>query len=84
MSNERKPNLRATPSNPVARAKDDRFSSPDEPALLGQRTKEGRLANDVEQKGAAAPRSDTAQRSPDVNSFDATRTQDGTHKASSI
>lgn len=70
--------------NPETRTEDDRYSTPSNPGKLsqsGERKRDGdRLANDVEQKGSAAPRSDTAQRDSEVNSFDATRSREGGQK----
>ncbi len=76
------------PTNPEAKAEDDRYSTPSNPGSIGvqaNRKRDGeRLANDVEHKGSAAPRSDTAQRDSEVNSFCADRSQDGSHKAGSV
>ena len=76
-----------TPTTPNPQTQDDRFSSPSTPGQVGEhgnRRQDGRLANNVEGAASPAPRSNTAERNPDVDSFDATRSQEGTYKAGTI
>ena len=80
MNSQQKPNPKTieenktTPSNP--HTTDDRFS--EAPEALDNRKADGRaLSNDVEKHGGPAGRSATARRTPDVNSFDTTRTRGG-------
>lgn len=72
------------PVTPDAQTQDDRYSTPSNPGQMGkfgERKRDGaRLANNVEKNPSAAPRSDTAQRDSDVNSFDAARGAGGSIK----
>ena len=76
------------PSNPEAKTQDDRFSTPSNPGAMdmqSNRKRDGdRIANNMEKKGAVPAQSDTAQRSPDVNSFSTVRSTGGTHSSEDI
>lgn len=87
MATERKQDENpSTPSNPSTLVQEDRYTEEEGQELgnTANRKIDGtRLANNVE-RDQASPRSDTAQASPEVNSFDTDRSQDGGHRAGAI